>query len=138
MIQLKKNGFRKEFLMKTFHQKTLSENSKPEPKKGIEKVEFNKILPLEKEWTGLMKVPLRVIRDYYGEKIALFFSFLNYYIYCSLVITIAAIPMFFLQRYFNNIIFSEDTVTDEEILYDNFISIATIVVYIIQWTQNVQ
>ena len=71
------------------------------------------IQPLENIWKGFFYVPLRVVRDYYGEKIALFFNFLNYYIYCSIIMSFFSIGMFFLQRYYLDSNFFDDYAADD-------------------------
>jgi len=52
---------------------------------------------LTKTWTSFVNVPTNSIRNYFGEKIAMYFSFLQVYTWFLLAPAIAGIPIFFVQ-----------------------------------------
>ena len=54
---------------------------------------------LHDEW-GLFNIPLIALRDCYGERVALYFNFLNYYTWYLLVIGCFGVPIFIIEMYF--------------------------------------
>lgn len=47
-------------------------------------------------------IPVNEIRNYYGEKIALYFRFLSYYMHSLIYLTIVGIGLFILSVYIKN------------------------------------
>lgn len=52
---------------------------------------------LKNEWSGLLTSPVSLIRNYFGEKIALYFGFLSFYTYMLIIPSILGIPVFVIQ-----------------------------------------
>jgi anoctamin-10 len=52
---------------------------------------------LTKYWRGIIHCPATKIRDYFGEKIAMYFSFLSYYTFYLIFPGVLGIPVFICQ-----------------------------------------
>jgi len=62
---------------------------------------------LKNEWSGWFTPPVSLIRNYFGEKIALYFGFLSFYTYMLIIPSLLGIGVFVIQ-----VIYSEgQTVT---------------------------
>ncbi len=60
-----------------------------------------KSLVKEWNWKTFLSVPANSIRNYFGEKIAMYFSFLSLYTIYLIPISLLGIPIFFLQLFLN-------------------------------------
>ena len=67
-------------------------------------------------WRAVMRIPEIPIKDYYGEKITLYYKFFNYFIFQLLLLTPMAVLCFFVSTAAQNPIVYED---DNEVIGNN-------------------
>ena len=88
---------------KDFSKETYFKNPKP----------VGKTWDILTSWRAVIKVPEIPVKDYYGEKIALYYKFFNYFIFQLLLLTPLAVICFFVSTTAQNSISYVDDYADE-------------------------
>ena len=65
---------------------------------------FEDVVPkgLSSDWSNWVLTPSTKIRDYFGEKVAMYFSFLSFYTLWLLIPSAFGVPLFFIQLFVEN------------------------------------